>query len=50
MVVDGIPGVAKDAAEFHRFLDELKAEIKKVGYQPRLKIVYGRKPLVDEAI
>ncbi|PNY24591.1 Uncharacterized protein TCAP_05473 [Tolypocladium capitatum] len=41
----GIPGVAADAEEFHKFLDALEVEIKTYGYQPKLNYVYGRKPL-----
>lgn len=41
----GIPGVAADAKEFHKFLDALEIEIKTYGYQPKLNFVYGRKPL-----
>ncbi|POR31210.1 Uncharacterized protein TPAR_08582 [Tolypocladium paradoxum] len=41
----GIPGVAANAAEFHRFLDALEVEIKTYGYRPKLNYVYGRKPL-----
>jgi hypothetical protein len=37
--------VAKDATEFHQFLDDLDVEIKEFGYQPKLNFVYGRKPL-----
>ncbi|KAI9803144.1 MAG: hypothetical protein M1833_001215 [Piccolia ochrophora] len=42
---EGIPNVAKDAAEFHAFLDDLEKEIKDNGYQPKLNMVYGRRPL-----
>ena len=42
---DGIPGVARNAKEFHAFLDALEVEIKTYGYQPKLNFVYGRKPL-----
>ncbi|KAJ6441380.1 methyltransferase family protein [Purpureocillium lavendulum] len=41
----GIPGVARNAEEFHKFLDALEVEIKTYGYQPKLNFVYGRKPL-----
>ncbi|KAF4333983.1 methyltransferase [Fusarium beomiforme] len=41
----GIPGVARNAKEFHEFLDALEIEIKTYGYQPKLNYVYGRKPL-----
>ncbi|OCK97380.1 uncharacterized protein K441DRAFT_606397 [Cenococcum geophilum 1.58] len=42
---DGIPSVARNAKEFHAFLDALEVEIKTYGYQPKLNFVYGRKPL-----
>ncbi|KFX98274.1 hypothetical protein O988_04449 [Pseudogymnoascus sp. VKM F-3808] len=41
----GIPGVAKDAKEFHEFLDSLETEIKTFGYEPKLNFVYAQKPV-----
>ena len=41
---DGIPGVAKDAAEYHAFLDRLIIEMKTLGYTPKIKWLRGRKP------
>lgn len=41
--IDGIPGVAKTAQEFHDFLDRLEIEIKKYGYQPKLNFVFAQK-------
>ena len=37
--------MARDAKEFHEFLDSLEREIKAFGYEPKLNFVYGQKPL-----
>ncbi|KAH8193630.1 hypothetical protein TruAng_012204 [Truncatella angustata] len=41
-----IPGVASTPEEFLAFLGELKDDIYKFGYQPRISFVFGRKPAI----
>ncbi|AEO63656.1 a3a323fe-6d63-44dc-8ac0-9f720fc8c6c6 [Thermothielavioides terrestris] len=40
----GFPGVARDAAEYARFLDGLRAEMLEHGFKPKLFVVIGQKP------
>lgn len=35
--------MARDAGEFHAFLDDLEVQIRVHGYRPKLNFVYGRK-------